>query len=283
MVYVADFENGRVRAIDLDGSTRTVVFGLSFKHPFGLAFGPDGFLYVETDDNDRGAHSMESGTIWRVDTSKPNGNATVIARDLGRPRGMLVLPDGRIALADHMHHTISLLDPGSGGATLLAGSSGVPGHVNATGSAALFAQPYDLVQLPGGDLLVSELDNHRIRRVTLGGVVTDYAGTGAVGSLDGPLAVATFDGPQGLAIGSDGAVYITDIRKYYIRRIKDGMVQTVAGDGTKGFLDASDPRGARFYGIEGLDADATRLVIADGNGGDDMPYHRVRVVTLSAL
>jgi sugar lactone lactonase YvrE len=282
-VYVTDFDNGRLRAVDLDGTTRTVVFGQTFTHPFGLVFGADGMLYVETDDNDRGGHSIETGTIWRIDPTKVNGNAEVIVRDIGRPRGMLALADGRIVLADHMHHVLSFLDPGTGTVTPLAGTRDVAGYLNATGGAALFHQPYDLVQLPDGDLLISELENHRLRRVSLAGVVTDFAGTGVAGNLDGPLAVATFDGPQGLALGQDGAIYLTDIRKHYIRRIKDGMVKTVAGDGTRGFLDSAEPRGARFYGLEGIDVDATRLVVADGNIGDGMAFHRIRVIALSAL
>ena len=282
-VYVTDFDSGRLRAVSPDGATRTVVYGDGFSHPFGIVFGPDGKLYVETDDNDQGGHSIDTGTIWRVDVTRSNGNAEVVARDLGRPRGLVFLPDGRLVMADHMHHVVSILDPASGVVTPLAGALDVPGHQNATGPAARFAQPYDVVRLPDGDLVVSELDNHRLRRITLAGVVTDYAGTGVAGNLDGPIAVATFDGPQGLALGADGALYVTDIRKHFIRRVKDGMVKTVAGDGTPGFLDASEPRGARFYGIEGIDVDASRLVIADGNGGDGSAFHRVRVVSLSSL
>ena len=282
-VYVTDFDNGRLRAIKADGTTHTVVFGQTFTHPFGIVFGADGMLYVETDDNDRGGHSIDTGTIWRVDPTKVNGNAAVVARDLGRPRGMVALADGRLALADHMHHVISILDPDTGVSVPLAGTPNVPGYLNATGAAALFAQPYDMVQLPDGDLLISELDNHRLRRVTLAGVVSDFAGTGTAGNLDGPLAVASFDGPQGLALADDGAIYVTDIRRHYIRRIKDGMVKTVAGDGTAGFMDSDEPRGARFYGLEGIDVDATRLVVADGNIGDGNTFHRVRVIRLSAL
>ena len=281
--YVTDFDNGRLRAITPDGTTRTLVFGETFTHPFGLVFGADGMLYVETDDNDRGGHSIETGTIWRVDTTRLNGNAMVVARDLGRPRGLAALADGRLVLADHMHHVVSILDPATGLVTPLAGTRDLAGYLNATGAAALFHQPYDVVQLPDGDLVITELENHRLRRVTLAGVVSDFAGTGTAGNLDGPLAVASFDGPQGLALGRDGALYLTDIRKHYIRRIQDGMVKTVAGDGTRGFLDSDEPRGARFYGLEGIDVDATRLIVADGNIGDGNTFHRVRVIALPAL
>ncbi len=280
-VYLADFDNSLVRVIQPDGTTTTLVKQDNFARPFGLAVAPDGTLYVETDDNDLDEHSETTGTIWRVDPA--TGAATVITRNVGRPRGLAVLPDGRIAMADHVHHRISILDPATGIVTPLAGLSDTPGHVNGTGEVARFAQPYDLVVNADGDLIVSELDNHLLRRVTLAGVVTDYAGSGTPGAFDGPLDVASFDGPQALALGPDGAIYVTDVHRFYIRRVADGMVETVAGDGTRGYLDSNDPRGARFYGLEGAIADDQRLIVSDGNIGDDMPFHRIRVIRLSAL
>ena len=276
-VFVADFDNSRVRRIEPDGTTSTLVMRDDFKLPFGLAFAPDGTLFVQTDDNDLGQHTIETGTIWRVDPT--TGDATVVARDLGRPRGIAVLPDGRIAMSDHMHHIISILDPATGIETTLAGVPDSAGHSNGAGAEALFAQPYDIVLLPDGDLAVADQDNHRIRRVTLAGVVTDLAGTGAVGNIDGPANVATFHAPQGLAVHGT-ALYVTDIKRYFIRRIDAGVVSTFAGDGARGWIDADLPRNARFYGLEGIAAGATRLVVADGNGGDGMTFHRIRTVQL---
>jgi len=274
-IYVADFDNSRIRVLDATGSATTLVMRPDFAHPFGLAV--DGAtLYVETDDNDRGEHSVQSGTIWKID--RASGDAAVVARDLGRPRGLAVLPDGKLALADHMHHVVSVLDPTTGVATPLAGALDVPGDVDATGADARFAQPYDVVLLADGDLAVSELDNHRIRRVTLAGVVTGFAGSGTAGTIDGPTAIAQFQAPQGLAVAPDGTLYVTDIGSHFVRAIAGDMVSTVVGDGTAGFLDSDDPRGARLFGLEGIDADATRVVIADGNGGNGAPFHRVRLV-----
>ncbi|MDQ3370813.1 MAG: hypothetical protein M3680_35795 [Myxococcota bacterium] len=279
--YITDFDNDLVRSIDRAGTTTTVLRQASFRRPFGIALGPGGTLYVETDDNDFGEHSDTTGTIWRVTPSA--GTAEVIARDLGRPRGLAVLADGRIAMADHVHHTVSILDPQTGIETLLAGAEGQPGHANGTGELARFAQPYDIVLLADGSLAVSDMDNHRIRNVTLAGVVTDLAGSGAVGALNGPADVATFDAPQALALLPDGTLFVSDIKRRLIRRIAAGQVTTIAGDGTPGWLDAAEPRTARFYGIEGMDADAGRLVIADGNIGDGMPYHHIRVIQLASL
>ncbi|MBX3156048.1 MAG: hypothetical protein KF773_08610 [Deltaproteobacteria bacterium] len=281
-VVVADFDNGRIRAISPDGTTTTVLARDDFKHPFGLALAADGTLYAETDDNDLGVHTTSTGTIWRVNLI--SRTASVVARDLGRPRGLAVLADGRIAMADHMHHTVSILDPATGIATPLAGALDVAGHANGTGAGARFAQPYDVAVLPGGDLVVTDMDNHRLRRVTLAGVVTDFSGSGERGTLDGTSAIARYDGPQGLARSPDGTLYVTDVRAHYVRRIAtNGVVTTVAGDGTSGFVDADRPREARFYGLEGIDASATQVVVSDGNIGDGQPFHRVRRIDIAAF
>jgi hypothetical protein len=266
--------------VDPSGQTRTLVSGPHFHRPFGLAVAPGGTLYVETDDDDADQHSTSTGTVWRVDPH--TGAATVVARDLGRPRGLAVLADGRLALADHMHHVVRLLDPSSGAVTLLAGAVDQKGFAEGTGGGARFSQPYDVVQLAGGDLVVSDLDNHRLRRITLGGVVTTYAGAGTSGQLDGPLATATFAAPQGLGISATGAVFVSEIATATIRRIAGGQVTRVAGTGVPGFADADDPLAAQFFGLEGLDvsADGTRVVISDGSRGEAVPYHRVRLLTL---
>ena len=109
------------------------------------------------------------------------------------------------------------------------------------------------------------------------------AGSGAAGNLDGPAAVATFDGPQAIAIASDHSIYVTVIRRSLIRGVQDGVGETIAGDGTRGWIDSEDPRLARFYGLEGIAVDDGRIIVGDGNRGDDMPFHRVRVIDRAAV
>lgn len=275
--YVSDFDNNLLRAVDATGTTRTVLEKPEFKRPFGLALAPNGALYVETDDNDMGMHSTATGTLWLVEPA--SGSATVLARNLGRPRGLAVLGDGRIAMADHQHHVVSIFNPSTTTVTPLAGTVDTPGYVNDTGAAARFSRPYDIVVLANGDLAVTDSGNHRVRQITLAGVVTDLAGSGVTANTDGPVATATFDAPQGLAV-SGSTLYVSDVHGFVIRKIEAGQVVTIAGDGTAGWLDGDNPLTAKFYGLEGLDVDATRLVIADGNGGNGMPFNHVRVIHL---
>ena len=263
-IYVADFDNDMIRIVDGDGDVETLAAQEGFQKPFGLER-VGAILYVATDDNDRGEHSETTGTIWAVDLG--SGEATVVAADLGRPRGLLALPDGRLVLSDFLHDTISLLDPETGAVTeLVAASAGL-------------STPFGMALAPDGRILVADFGTNLIRAVTLEGEVTTFAGSGIAGDVDGALADASFNGPQDVAVVGDD-VYVADTDNHLVRRIRDGEVTTVAGDGDAGYLDHADLRAAKFFGLEGLAASEGRLWLADGSRGEDVPYHRVRVVEL---
>lgn len=276
-VYVADFDNNAVRAISLQGMVSTVIQQANFQRPFGLAATPDGtILYVQTDANDLGARDGTTGTIWSL--SRASGAVAVVARNLGRPRGIVVLADGRIAMSDLVRSTVSILDPGTGVVTPLAGLDGTAGYAEGSGSAAMFNRPYGIAQMQDGSLLVADQNNHRIRQVTMAGTVSTFAGSGTAGNANGAANAASFMGPEDVAV-SGANVYVSDQGNHLIRRINNGTVSTEAGDGTAGFVDdPSDNSKDEFFGLEGiaLNADGSQLWIADGNVGDGDPFNRVR-------
>lgn len=279
-IYVADFDNGKIRAVDAaDGTTSTVVAATGFQRPFGLAFAESGTLYVATDRDPQGQAGPMAGTIWRVDVAA--GTATPIAARIGRPRGLAALPDGRLAVADYMHHVIELVDPGSGAVTPLAGAWDGKGYADGVGAAARFATPYGLA-LVGGALVVADHDNHRLRKVGLDGAVATLAGTGDAGFADGALASAKFNRPQGLAAAARGDLYVTDADNFRVRRVRGGSVETIAGSGQPGYADADDRLAAQFYGLEGLCVrpDGSAVFVADGDRGEPLPYNRIRSIKL---
>jgi sugar lactone lactonase YvrE len=279
IVYVADFDNHRVRAVTADGTTSTLVFQEDFRKPFGLAFSPSGTLYVQTDDNPELQHSTTTGTIWAVDLA--DGAAIPIVRDVGRPRGMLVLSDGRLVLSDYMHHVIRVLDPDGGAMAVLAGQVDAPGAQNGVGAAARFDGPYGIADLGDGSIAVAEAGGNRIRRVVLAdGATTTLAGSGAAGNADGPVASASFRQPQDVATDGSGTIYVADTGNFVIRRISGEMVETIIGNGMPGYLDSDDRLASQIYGLEGIDFGDGKLFVADGSRGEDPPHHRIRISTV---
>lgn len=286
LAYVTDFDSGLLRRVDTDGTVTTIVKQQGFQLPFGLLVHTNGFLIVETDDDDLGMHSGSTGTMWQVNPA--SGVAQVLIRDHGRPRGLALAPDGSIYTSDYVHHIIEHFDPANAAAgyTLVAGTMDVEGHVQSNGTApATFGQPWDLVMDQNGDLLVAEFDNNVIRKVTPGGpdraIVSDFAGNGKAGHVDGPLATAEFNNPKGIVMDAAGDIFVSEAGNHDVRKISNGMVTTIAGDGNAGYSDNDDPLMAELYGVEGLDVspDGSRLVVADGNNGDSMAFNRVRVIT----
>lgn len=277
-VYVADYDNNAIREIAPDGTVSTLVKMTNFYQPFGLTFSPDGFLYVSTDFNDLGVKNATSGTIWKIDVKKKT--VSVLKANLGRPRGILAVSKTEIAMADTSHDTISIINTTTKVVTVIAGVADQTGHVNGKGTTARFSRPYGMALLPDGALVVADCNNNCLRKVTLSGEVSDFAGSTTAGKQNGPVDTATFLNPEDVAY-SNGSVYVADTANHVIRRISNGNVTTFAGDGTAGFVVAPGTS-AEFYGLEGIAVrgGTSTMWIADGNGGDGSNFNHVRKIPL---
>jgi YD repeat-containing protein len=160
------------------------------------------------------------------------------------PNRVAIAPDGSIyAVGGFGHaaslHTVVQVAP-SGFATVVAGQEvAQPGYDGDGGPAtqALLAYPEDVELGPDGSVYIADTRNHRVRKVTPDGIIRTIAGSGTPGfSGDGgPAASAQLNWPAGLALGSDGALYIADRDNWRVRRIgTDGNISTVAGHGNPG-------------------------------------------------
>ena len=122
--------------------------------------------------------------------------------------------------------------------TTLAGS-GSAGFLDATaGASAKFSISTGVAVDASSNVIVADHNNHRIRKITPGGVVTTLAGSTA-GFLDATGTSAQFYFPSGVAVDASGDVIVADNTNHRIRKVTpDGVVTTLAG-ATVGFMDAT--------------------------------------------
>src|SRR5205814_1888092 len=122
---------------------------------------------------------------------------------------------------------------------LIAGT-GVCGHTGDGGPAiqAQLCNPYLLTAAPDGTLYVIDSSNNCVRRVASDGTISTAAGTCPIGGFsgdNGPATAARLLNPQGIAVGTDGALYIADAGNRRVRRVGvDGVIKTIAGTGAFG-------------------------------------------------
>lgn len=224
--YVADYLNSTIRKIAPDGTTTTLA---------GLA----GF----------------AGT---------NDGAGAAARFNG-PFGIAVDSSGNVYVSDNLDDTIRKISP-AGLVTTFAGAPGVSGSADGTNSAARFNLPDGLALDSNNNLYVADTDNHTIRKITPGGVVSTFAGlAGNSGTNNGTGNHARFAAPFGIALDAGGNVYVSDRDNDDIRLISPaGAVSTLAGaPGVQGGSDGTNGT-AHFFGPENLTVDSnTNIYVTD--------------------
>ena len=119
-----------------------------------------------------------------------------------------------------------------------AGIPGGGGAINGAAHLATFNFPVQALANGKGDVIVVDRNNERIRLIS-NGKVSNFAGSGTKGFLDGPQLAALFDNPEGAAVDSNGALYIADENNNRIRKIANGYVTTIAGNGNCGHNDGA--------------------------------------------
>ena len=162
-----------------------------------------------------------------------------------------------------------------------SGSAGYAGD----GAAATTAQlnyPHGVAVDAAGNLYIADQDNHRIRKVTAStGVMTTIAGngTGGYSGDNAPATSAQLRNPTDVAVDAAGNVYIADQDNHRVRKVAalTGIMTTVAGTGTAGFLGENVPQPRRSSTIPSA-WPSTPLATSISPISDN---HRIRKLTVS--
>lgn len=140
----------------------------------------------------------------------------------------------------------------NGQVTTIAGT-GALGSVNGVATSSTFRYPDGAVVASDGTIYISDQSNHKIRKFTTDGMVSNFVGTNTAGYVDGNGTNARFNYPAAMAIDTQDNLYVADWGNHCIRKITPtGDVTTYAGiGGVSGDLDGNTTI-AKFNGPTGL-------------------------------
>ncbi|MCL2760314.1 MAG: IPT/TIG domain-containing protein [Desulfuromonadales bacterium] len=230
-VYVADMGGCRIDKITPTGVVNTLAgsgtLGFAdgagatamFLYPYSIAVDADGNVYVADMNNNRIRKITSAGVVSTIAGSGDLGfvNGTGTAAQFWNPTGVAVDAAGNVYVADKGNNCIRKITP-AGVVSTFAGS-GTMGFADGAGTAAQFNQPVGVAVDATGDVYVADTVNNCIRKITPAGVVSTLAGSGTPGFADGPLTVAQFSNPSGVAVDAAGNVYVADQINNCIRKI----------------------------------------------------------------
>ncbi|MRH99484.1 hypothetical protein GH721_02965 [Kriegella sp. EG-1] len=287
-IYVTEYGNHTVRKITPEGMVSTLAGGFNgyqdgtgtaarLFRPSDIIMGNDGYLYVADTWNNRIRKISLSGEVTTVAGSTGGyAEGTGTNAKFDKPSGLSMDSNGNIYVADLENQRIRKIDPNGLVSTLAGGTNG---YDDGTGSAAQFKDPTGIAITSNNELLVTDYYGRTVRKVTLNGVVTTWAGSGISGSFDRTRLNSSFGTPNGIAIDIQGDVLVSCATHDNIRKISitADEVTTVAGMSNTSAGQSGDIDGiaseARFYEPAGM------LVAPDGTiYVADYENHKIRVI-----
>ena len=288
-LYIGDWGNSVIRQVDLSTNMISTFAGVpgipvsfgdngplsrvAFRGPDSLSVDADGNMLIG-DDNRFRVIAAGMDLITGLAGSRSLGFAgdgatgSLSSARFALPRTGVITGRATYLIADTGNYRIRRIQ-GTELATV-AGSGSIDGQ---SALSTNFNLPASVARDAAGNLIVSDLAAHRLRRIAAGtSVVSTIAGTGTAGSLEGRI-----NSPTGIAIGSNNTIYFADSDNNRIIRLNADGSRVFAGasNGAPGFTgDGQVATSARLRSPRGLAIDANdNLYIADYDNG------RVRKVT----
>jgi len=212
--------------------------------PGGVAVDSAGNVYIADGENNR-LRKVSNGVITTVagngtpGFSGDNGPAT--SAQLHDPARVAVDSAGNLYIADNNNYRIRKVSNGAITTVAGNGTRGFSGD-NIPATSAQFHDPFGVAVDSAGNLYIADSGNNRIRKVA-NGIITTVAGNGTPGFSgdNGPATSAQLNGPAGVAVDSAGNLYIADGGNNRIRKVSNGVITTVAGNGTLGYSGDNGP------------------------------------------
>lgn len=276
-----------------------------FQSPDGIAIDGAGNIFVA----DRTANVIRKIAGGVVTTYAGTGltgylgdGGPAASAQFNGPTGLAVDSAGHLYVADTGNSVVRKIGS-DGNISTIAGSG--PAGYNGDGIPAVSAAlnvPQGLALDAGGNLYIADTDNHRIRQVSPGGVISTVAGTGlatysgdnvggtgisASSGDGGPATQSSVVLPTGVAVDPAGNLYIADYGNSKIRVVSKGIIRSIAGnaDGVNP-VDGETAVSIRLNGPTGVAVDPTgNVYLTEGSigSGSGLAKGDFRVWRISSL
>lgn len=288
-ILVSDWGSQRIFNVASDGTISALVGEVStpetsdpmqvrLKGLTGVATQSNGVTFIA---NSHRILKLESGVLTTVAGTGTAGfsgdNGPAASALISNPQALALANDGSLYFSDSDNFRIRKISP-NGIITTVAGTgvSGSTGNGGAATSANIH-RATSIIPLATGGFIFSEYSFSVVRKVDASGMMSVVAGGNGAGfSGDGGAATAAMlKFPSGLALASDGSLYISDSRNYRVRKVSPaGTISTVAGTGTNGYSgDGGSALAAKFGRVGSIALDEKgNLFVSDPDNS------RVRVI-----
>lgn len=235
--------------------------------PSGVAVDSDGNIYIADTDNNCIRKVDTNGIITTIAGNGTPGysgdDGPAVDAELDHPSGVAVDSDGNIYIADTENNRIRKID-------------GITGIISTVaGEEAQLNSPYEVAFDTEDNIYIADTHNSRICKIDTNGAITtvagkgtfDFGGFGGYSGDGGPAVEAELNWPHGVAVDSDGHIYIADSINNRIRKVdsKTGIISTIAGGEEIGYAGDGGPAAeARLWQPEGITVDTGgNICIAD--------------------
>ena len=251
--------------------------------PSALTLDSAGNLFIADSGTQRIRQVLRDGTATTLAGTGTPGRGAADGSPAGNvalntPMGVAMDSSGNVLVADTYNHRVLLVTPTRAIRTV-AGTG--TGGASPDGTMPLVAQlrgPRAVCADRSGNLYIVDTSNHRVLRLTPGGLLQTAAGNGSKGGAgdEGAARFAQLNTPSACSTDSAGNLFIADTANHAIRKVSlSGAISTVAGSGAAGASgDEAAATAARL--------DSPRGVVVDDAGDifiGDTGNHRIRLVT----
>ena len=215
-----------VGQIGTSGTTDGVGAGASLTNPWAIVAAGAGRFIVLERSNPARIRLLQGASVTTLATFPGASMAEGLAVDAA----------GNVYISSAMTHAVYRWDQATGVITVVAGSAGNSGSVNAAGAQARFTRPRGLAFRAADELVIADTGNRALRNLSLPTqAVTTFNGSPrAPGFIDGIGAAARFNSPVTIRADAGGSLLVVEFDNRAVRRVDSvGNVSTLHASGTE--------------------------------------------------